>query len=721
MTDERYQFFKEGFWAEAQGDNSDVEAFLAAFSRGLFEIEAIADDIKPTHIKKDRSGKSTVQIDGYVDSERTFFLFIVDEEHSKNSDDKEEKLGKTDLQVLVRRLYAFLQACRDNWFNQHANELDETDIAAWELIELLSPPNPLTFEKIILCVLTSRNAEAGRRQYDITLPKAIENIPLELQIWDLHRLHEIKESTLGRQPVSVDFSDVGQGGLPCLKAPAEGEDTDTKSYLSIIPGNVLAALYDKYGARLLEGNVRSFLSFRGNVNKAIRNTINNHPARFFTLNNGIAVTVCEPVFRQKDGKTLLVGAKDFQVINGGQTTAALANTKRDSKRPLSESIFVPMKITEVSMDSEKTNELIREISHASNNQNKVNDADFFSIHPFHRMLEQIAQECVTPNTPERPWQTWWFYERTRGQYEQRKNKYTSKRELGTFLRKYPKEQIITKTDLAKFWNTWEGLPYSVSKGAGTNFANYSKQLLDKIAKSDHDKDVWSTLPEDCNDVFYKRTVGIAILFRALEKGISSAPWYCHSYRANLVTYALALFAKYCPKLEDVDANFDLLRVWNAQKASPALLEDLLNIAEQVQTMLLESEWSQQNITQVCKQEKTWERMCKELGENNLLAFHSERYKEFFMDATTIRQTNKEANQQGRLRAGLNVLEEVMNFDKTYWQRLSEFVNAHMDLGARESAALREAIRNGYVTDERRATALLQLKDRACGLGFIEYP
>ena len=237
-------------------------------------------------------------------------------------------------------------------------------------------------------------------------------------------------------------------------------------------------------------------------------------------------------------------------------------------------------------------------------------------------------------------------------------------------------------------------------------------MLERIAKSDHDKDVWSTLPEDCNDVFYKRTVGIAILFRALEKGISSASWYCHSYRANLVTYALALFAKYCPRLEDVDATFDLLRVWNMQKTPPALLEDLLNIAEQVQTILLKSEWSQQNITQVCKQEKTWERMCKELGDSKTLAFHPERYKELFMNTTTIRQTNKEANQQGRLRAGLNVLEEVMNFDKNYWQRLSEFVYARMDLGAREGVALREAIRNGYVTDERRATALLQLRERA---------
>lgn len=718
MTDERYRLFKEGFWADAQGADSDVEAFLTAFSRGLFEIEAISDDIEPAHFEHERPGKSTLEVDGYVDSNRALFLFIVDKRLSTRADDAEEKLGKTDLQALVRRLYAFLQECRNDWFKRNAREFDET-LSFWGLVESLSPINPLRFEKIVLCVLTSRNAEAGSRQYDVKLPEAIENVPLELQIWDLHRLHEIKESALGRQPVTVDFSDVGPGGLPCLEAPVANEGNAARSWLAIIPGAVLAALYDKYGARLLEGNVRSFLSFRGAVNKAIRNTINNHPARFFTLNNGIAVTVCEPEFRQDRGQTLLVGAKDFQVINGGQTTAALANTKRESRRPLSDDIFVPMKITEVSMDSEKTNELIREISHASNNQNKVNDADFFSIHPFHRMLEQIAQECITPSTPERPWQTWWFYERTRGQYEQRKNKNTRKRELETFQRKFPKEQIITKTDLAKFWNTWEGLPHIVSKGAGTNFAAYSKQLLERIARHDREKDVWTALPEDCNDAFYKRTVGIAILFRALEKGISSASWYCHSYRANLVTYSLALFARYCPRLEEHDADFDLLRVWDAQKASPALLEDLLGIAEHVQTMLLESDWSQQNITQVCKQEKTWDRMCRELG--GRLDLHPTRYREFFMDATTIRQGKQAATQRGELLVGLKAVEEVMQFGKDYWRRLAEFADERMDMGSFEAAALREAKKTGYVRNERYAQALLRLRQRACGSGFIEHP
>ena len=716
MKDERYQHFKEEFWADAQGADSDSEAFLGAFSRGLFGIEAITDDITPAHIELERRGKSTLEVDGYVEANQTLFLFIIDKQLSMRSDDTEEKLGKTDLQMLVRRLYMFLLECRNGWFKRSAKTLDET-LQVWGLIDLLSPSNPLTYDKIILCVLTSRNAEAGSRQYGIDFPEAVENIPLELQVWDLHRLHEIKVSALGRQPVSVDFSRIGEGGLLCIEAPVAEEGDETRSYLSIIPGTVLAALYDKYGARLLEGNVRSFLSFRGGVNKAIRNTINNHPERFFTLNNGIAVTVCEPVFRRSGGQTLLVGAKDFQVINGGQTTAALANTKRANKNRLSEAIFVPMKITEVSTDTERTNELIREISHASNNQNKVSDADFFSIHPFHRTLEQISQECITPSTTDRPWQTWWFYERARGQYEQRKNKCVGKRELQVFQRKYPKEQIITKTDLAKFWNTWEGLPHIVSKGAGTNFSIYSDLLLKRIGSHNPEKDVWTVTPQDCNDVFYKRTVGIAILFRALEKGISAASWYCHSYRANFVTYALALFAKYCPRLEEEDADFDLLNVWGAQRTPDRLCDDLVGIAEQVQTMLLETEWSQQNITQVCKQEITWKRMCHDLGDR--LVFHPERYRELFTNATDVRHIQRKAKQVGELLIGINVLEEAMRYDKKYWQRLAEFVEVHMDITSFESAALREAKQKGCVLNEKRAKALLQLRQRACGIGFVE--
>ena len=45
----------------------------------------------------------------------------------------------------------------------------------------------------------------------------------------------------------------------------------------------LAKIYCKYGSKLLQGNIRAFLSVRGKVNKGIRETIIKHPGKFLYI------------------------------------------------------------------------------------------------------------------------------------------------------------------------------------------------------------------------------------------------------------------------------------------------------------------------------------------------------------------------------------------------------------------------------------------------------
>lgn len=109
-----------------------------------------------------------------------------------------------------------------------------------------------------------------------------------------------------------------------------GEEADYDAYLGIVPGSFLAKAYLKYGSKLLQGNVRAFLSIRGKVNRGIRETIIKSPENFFTYNNGIAV-VARSVRFSVDG-TKIVHMRDPQIINGGQTTASLANAIIKKKR-----------------------------------------------------------------------------------------------------------------------------------------------------------------------------------------------------------------------------------------------------------------------------------------------------------------------------------------------------------------------------------------------------
>src|SRR3546814_5048347 len=77
-------------------------------------------------------------------------------------------------------------------------------------------------------------------------------------------------------------------GIACL--PAHLGTDAYQSYLMVMPAEVLATLYERFGARLLEQNVRTFLQARGNVNQGIRATNLNEPGMFFAYNNGITAT-----------------------------------------------------------------------------------------------------------------------------------------------------------------------------------------------------------------------------------------------------------------------------------------------------------------------------------------------------------------------------------------------------------------------------------------------
>src|SRR3990172_6356972 len=84
---------------------------------------------------------------------------------------------------------------------------------------------------------------------------AIDRIPVDAHIWDISRFHRIAESKSGRDDLVIDFAARVDGGLPCL--PVTEGDGEYKAYLLAVPGALLADIYDEFGSRLLEGNVRS--------------------------------------------------------------------------------------------------------------------------------------------------------------------------------------------------------------------------------------------------------------------------------------------------------------------------------------------------------------------------------------------------------------------------------------------------------------------------------
>jgi hypothetical protein len=405
----------------------------------------------------------------------------------------------------------------------------------------------------------------------------VAGLPVQFEIVDIERLLRISKSSTSRQDIQIDFVALCGRPLACLEMSPRAPDYDT--YLAIVPAKLLFDLYERYGQRLFEFNVRSFLQAKGKVNKGIRDTLRDFPDRFMAYNNGIVATADHLEVGQFHGETTISKAIGLQIVNGAQTTASIHRAKKIDKIDLSR-VSVAVKITKVA--SEKLQEFVPLISQFANTQNVIQAADLSANNAFHIELERLSQEIWCPGEESR-----WFYERARGAYQdalQREGSTLAKRR--EFKIQTPTTQKITKTDLAKYLMTWMGRPHTVSMGAQKNFSIFMSELPELFAsdwKPDHE--------------FYRRCIAQAILFRCCERIVRLKKFA--AYRANIAVYMYALLS-HCSKGE-VDFN----RVWSTQGISPELEALLAEWSHRVDETIRSSAGAK-NVTEWCKKPECWD-------------------------------------------------------------------------------------------------------------------
>ena len=571
--------------AAATGEGS-CASFVSGFAEHLQEAEVLMDFTASFYQGTGKRGKK-FRVDGYVFDEFDKTMSLIAAYYVVS--DEEKVLTKTLAAQLMDRLSYFV----DQSLNGFLYREIEISRPCSDLVCLLREKRK-EIRKYQLMIFTNANMSASIKKLN---SPDIDGIPSECQIWDIERLFKVCASVAGRHIIEINFKEHSKQGIPCLEA-SDSNTKDFKSYLCIIPGKLLADIYDKFGSSLLEGNVRSFLSTKVAVNKKIRETILQCPERFFAYNNGISATAMDVRIENTSNGRFLICARDFQIINGGQTTASLSNVRFQSKADLSK-IFVQMKLTviESSLEDEAT-QLVQNISRSSNSQNKVSDADFFSTHPFHIRMEQFSQRLYARAVAGTQYETKWFYERTRGQYLQMQMRLTPVQKK-QFLLQNPKNQLITKTDLAKVRNSWSFLPHIVSKGAQANFTIFAEAT---------DKE-WSETDNGLvfNEKYYQETIALMLIFKYTEVMVPRQSWYSQGYRANIVTYTIALLHKLI-KAQFPDKDLDLINIWNKQSIPEPVMEALAIISEFVYISLTSPNRIVENVTQWCKQEICWKKV-----------------------------------------------------------------------------------------------------------------
>ena len=677
--DNRIEEFANSFFQEISNEADsrpqfNETVFFERFCDSLVEAGELDVAERADYKSPSREG---VRVDGYGGSPDeaagVLSLIIANYRQSPNL----ERLSKTEMDQAFSRLLRFVKKSLDpNW----RNALEETG-PGYGLAELIAQRwedvSHIRFILITNRILSDRvdGREAGE----------FDGRQITYSVWDIGRLMRFETSQRDREELEIDL-ERDYKALPILSAHLG--QSEYKAYLAVVPGKLLASIYDRWGTRLLEQNVRVFLQARGNVNKGIKNTIERSPKMFFAYNNGITATAEDVKTDTRDGQLVLTQLKNFQIVNGGQTTASIHQAKLN-KVDLSK-VFVQMKLSIV--DPEQADIVVPKISEYANSQNRVNAADFFSNHPYHRRLEEFSRRIYAPSPEGSFRQSKWFYERARGQFiDARSN--LSRAERKKFDIENPSAQRFNKTDLAKYHNVWEQIPHTVSLGAQKNFAEFAKLIGKK----------WTQDSKQFHETYFKETVAKAIIFKRTEKIVSEQAWYQGGYRANIVAYTISKMAY---DIDEMNKCLDFVTIWDSQSLSPEMEKMLASIAGKVCPVLTKPPQIISNVTEWAKKGACWDRAMK----------LKIKYPKAFCDGLISPEKQRIRDQEGRkdqkFLDGVGMQSMVIKGGAGFWKQVLQWGKARGILSSVEMSILQVATKlPNRIPTEKQSIVLVKALEK----------
>jgi hypothetical protein len=513
--------------------NFREEAFVRIVSQDLEQAGVLES---PTICHHEwGSGNTSFKVNGYGFPEEDSRLDLVVAEY-RHAADKPESLNSSNIERAFRRADRYLAKAWDGLFE----EIDFSDERRSMAEAIYGRRQSIDRIRIILVTNTKQS-----QRKEAVLKDRIHDVEVSYDIWDIERIRRLRESGAACEPLEIDLTKHLEHGLPCTRLDADEDGHYT--CVSILPGEVLADLYDEHGARLLELNVRSYLQARGKVNKGIIETIRERPTDFVAYNNGVTIVAEEIAYKQGEGQECIQIIRGLQIVNGGQTTASL-HRARSLGASLGK-VFVQAKIIQVNRD--RFAEVVPLISRYSNSQNKVSETDLSASHPFHVAFERVSRREWTPGQASK-----WFYERTRGSYQTtRSREGATPARLRDFDVRYPTSQRLTKEELARSEMTWRALPYIVNLGAQKCFTNFMSSFPALQSRETEFELSVET---------YRQHIAKAILLRDIHSLVRSIPSIT-KYRINVAIYTLALVAQATAR------RIDLESVWQSQALSSALV------------------------------------------------------------------------------------------------------------------------------------------------------
>lgn len=597
------------------------------------------------------------------------------------SPDEQRGLLKSEIENVFKRLERLINFISKKKYQE--NSIEETS----EFYDCCSEIYNLIYkEEVKECqFILITDSSLPKSMYHIE-SKSVGEMQYTYSVYDINYFFQIHKN--GNQFASF----VLETQLPCLTV--NNDSNDYVSFLTIISGKELASIYGKYKSKLLEENVRTFLQFRGDVNKGIRYTLQNKPDYFFAYNNGITATATDVEIE----KNCIVKINNLQIVNGGQTTASIYAASEKYKVDLSE-VNVPMKLSVVKkLDIHSS--FVSSVAEFANTQNKVNKSDFFSNHKYHLDMKKVSSRLWVSRKTGSQVSSRWFYERVRGEYLNEQS-HLNKTELKKFLLEYPKHQYIDKLDLAKSENAWLQRPYFAALGAQGSFVKFSEYIIEEMDKNEN----------LVTDNYFKSAISRLIIFGEIERIISKALWYTGGFRAQTVAYTLAALSYVIEKYGKLYFNFEI--IWENQSVPDDIITELEKIGKIVHLSLLSPNSRYGNVSVFAKKKDCWESI-KRLNFDDIEIDQS-----YFIDQVEFKKIKKDDIRNKNFDEELDKEILVYKTDFKVWAKLNSFYSNDGLSDFQRKTLKKYSHTNNHIPTQNEANTLYKLLIDAKKSGFTE--
>lgn len=397
----------------------------------------------------------------------------------------------------------------------------------------------------------------------------IEKQTVSFRTYDLEDL----QNKLDQVEKTIDELDLEEKFGAPISALRVASNQDFDVYCFTMKGSWLATLYKEDSIRLLEPNVRSYLKRTSKVNAGILETVKTAPEEFISFNNGIAAVATGLVIDRANSilsLTKITKILNFQIVNGGQTTATLFECFKDKLFDNLDKVNAIVKLTVVKNIS-NSESLIRSISTYSNTQTAIKKSDPPSNLPYYIAIKQLSQKCLSE---ENGISYMCYFERTNGEYE---TDFMRNKGAKRFTNANPKDKKFTKIQLATAIDCWEQLPYIACKGSEGNFAFFNDVVKNQLFDPDEN--------------YFKNAYATIIIFRKLDKIAKKLKL---SVKSNVVSYTLSLISLLYNK------QIVLEQIWDKKDLTPELVQVAYDLLPKVHAVII-------NTPPECPEPRMWAR------------------------------------------------------------------------------------------------------------------